>query len=159
MSEYTATLRWRNDAGLDFSKGRYSRVHSWEFDGGITVPASSSPQVVRVPMSSEEAVDPEEAFVASIASCHMLSFLWVAAKRGFVVESYEDEARGTMSKNAEGKLAITSVDLNPRTRFSGEKLPDSKGLDEMHHEAHELCFIASSVKSEIRCHPFGSEMR
>lgn len=153
MSEYTATLRWRNDAGAEFPKGRYSRVHSWEFDGGITVPASSSPQVVRVPMSSEEAVDPEEAFVASVASCHMLSFLWVASKRGYVVDSYEDEARGTMGKNDEGRLAVTSVELRPRTRFSGDKRPDSGVLDEMHHEAHEVCFIANSVRTDIRYSP------
>lgn len=153
MSDYLASMRWRNDAGADFPKGRYSRAHEWLFDGGITVPASSSPHVVRVPMSSENAVDPEEAFVASIASCHLLSFLWVAAKRGYVVESYEDEARGTMGKNEQGRVAVISVELSPRTRFSGDLLPDSKALEEMHHEAHEVCFIANSVRTDIRCAP------
>lgn len=153
MSEYVATLHWRNNAGAEFPKGRYSRAHNWTFDGGITVPASSSPQVVRVPMSSEEAVDPEEAFVASIASCHLLSFLWIAANRGFIVETYEDEARGTMARNAEGKLVIASVELHPATRFSGERLPDAQTLEAMHHEAHEVCFIANSVLTQIRVQP------
>lgn len=153
MSEYIAMVRWHNNAGADFPKGRYSRAHSWAFDGGITIPASSSPQVVRVPMSSEEAVDPEEAFVASIASCHLLSFLWIAAKRGFIVESYEDEARGTMAKNAEGKLVIASVHLHPKTRFSGGDPPDAETLEAMHHEAHEVCFIANSVLSQIHFQP------
>lgn len=153
MSEYSATVRWRNDAGAEFPKGKYSRKHVWVFDGGISVPASSSPHVVPVPMSSANAVDPEEALVASISSCHMLVFLWIASRRGFIVESYEDEARGTMGKNDQGRLAITAVSLHPITAFSGASSPDAQTLDEMHHEAHEACFIANSVRCEIRCHP------
>ena len=153
MSEYKAVVKWRNDAGSEFPRGRYSRGHQWDFDGGITVPASSSPHVVRVPMSREDAVDPEEALVASISSCHLLSFLWVAARRGYVVETYEDEAVGTMGKIAEGRYAVTAVRLNPRTRISGDEPPDPGMLAEMHHEAHEACFIANSVKTEISCFP------
>lgn len=153
MSEYTATVRWRNDTGAEFPKGRYSRGHVWEFDGGVTVPASSSPHVVRVPLSRENAVDPEEALVASISSCHMLWFLSIAAQNGYLVESYEDEAVGIMSRNEDGKLAMTSVRLNPMIRISGENRPDGQELDSMHHEAHEACFIASSVRTEISCHP------
>lgn len=154
MADFTATVRWQNDQGADFPKGRYSRAHLWEFDGGISVPASSSPHAVRVPMSKEEAVDPEEALVASISSCHMLSFLWVASRRGFVVDSYIDEAVGYMNQIAEGKMAITTVDLRPRIKFSGD-LPNRETMDEMHHEAHEVCFIANSVRTEIRIKPTG----
>ncbi len=153
MGEYVARILWRNNEGEEFPNDRYSREHRWEFDGGISVPASSSPHVVRLPWSSEHAVDPEEALVASISSCHMLSFLSAAAKRGFVVESYEDEASGTMGRNGEGRRAVTSVRLNPHTRFSGDNQPDARALDEMHHEAHEVCFIANSVRTEISCHP------
>ncbi len=153
MSRYTATVRWQNNEGVEFPEGRYSRVHVWEFDGGINVPASASPHVVRAPMSSEDAVDPEEALVASISSCHMLSFLAIAAERGYVVESYIDEARGIMRKNDEGRIAVTLVDLHPRTRFSPDSQPDEEALAMMHHRAHEICFIANSVRTEIRCHP------
>ena len=152
MAHHTARIAWERNGG-DFAGKKYSRAHRWMFDGGLTVPASSSPDVVKVPYSDPSAIDPEEAFVASLASCHMLSFLWRAGLKGFVVESYEDQAEGVMEKNAEGKLAITRVTLKPVTRFSGGKLPNREELDHLHHLAHEDCFIASSVKTEIICEP------
>jgi len=149
---HTARISWQRN-GQDFAGRKYSRLHQWSFDGGLTVKASSSPDVVKVPYSDPSAVDPEEAFVASLASCHMLSFLWRAGLAGFVVESYEDDAEGVMEKNAQGKLAITRVTLKPLTRFSGGKRPSREELDHLHHLAHEDCFIASSVKTEIVCEP------
>jgi organic hydroperoxide reductase OsmC/OhrA len=146
--EYRATVQWsRGDA--KFTDQRYSRGHSWAFDGGITVPASSSPLSVRLPYSVAEAVDPEEAFVAAVSSCHMLTFLYVAAKQGFVVDDYADEAVGVMTKNEQGRMWISRVTLAPAIRFSGEKRPTSQQMDELHHLAHEECYIANSVKSEI----------
>jgi organic hydroperoxide reductase OsmC/OhrA len=146
--EYRATVQWRR-GDAKFTDQRYSRGHSWAFDGGITVPASSSPLSVRLPYSVAEAVDPEEAFVAAVASCHMLTFLYVAAKQGFVVDDYADEAVGVMTKNEQGRMWISRVTLAPAIRFSGEKRPTSQQLDELHHLAHEECYIANSVKSEI----------
>lgn len=152
MSTYTATIEW-NNGGSPFIDNKYSRRHQWIFDGGITVPASSSPHVVPVPMSDAAAVDPEEAFVASLSSCHMLWFLSIAAKRGFVVESYRDEAVGVMSKNSDKKLAMTLVTLHPEVKFSSAAAPTDDVLNELHHAAHESCFIATSVKTEVRCEP------
>ncbi len=149
---YTAAVRWERDAAV-FTDNRYSRAHSWRFDGGTEVPASSSPHIVRLPFSVEAAVDPEEAFVAALSSCHMLSFLYVAATRGFRVDRYIDEATGILSKNPSGKLAMTSVTLHPNVTFSGEKLPGRAEIDAMHHQAHEECFIASSVNTDVRCEP------
>jgi organic hydroperoxide reductase OsmC/OhrA len=153
MAIYTATIQWKKSKNGDFLKSRYSRAHTWSFDGGITIPASSSPHVVPVPMSTENAVDPEEAFVASVSSCHMLWFLSIAAKTGFVVESYTDTAIGTMKKDSAGKEAITSVTLSPKTKFSGNKQPTRLELEALHHAAHESCYIANSIKSEIQCYP------
>jgi organic hydroperoxide reductase OsmC/OhrA len=124
----------------------------WRFDGGIELRASSSPEVVPPPLSDPSAVDPEEAFVASISSCHMLWFLSIAAKRGLVVDRYADDAEGLMAPNAHGKMAISRVTLRPKVVFSGAP-PSRQQLDEMHHMAHESCFIANSVKSEIVCEP------
>ena len=152
MSTYEATVVWNRD-GADFSDNRYSRRHVWQFDGDVEVTASSSPQVVPAPMSSEEAVDPEEAFVASLSSCHMLWFLSLAARRGFVVDSYRDAATGVMAKNADGKMAITEITLRPAVEFSGDKLPSQDEIMALHHDAHENCFIANSVKTEVRCEP------
>ena len=146
--QYRATVRWKRD-GSAFVDQRYSRGHSWSFDGGITVPASSSPLSVRLPYSVAEAVDPEEAFVAALASCHMLTFLYVAAKQGFVVDEYADDALGEMSKNERGKMWVSKVILAPAITFSGEKRPSTEQLDELHHLAHEECYIANSVKSEV----------
>jgi organic hydroperoxide reductase OsmC/OhrA len=152
MAQYTATITWERN-GAVFTDNRYSRGHRWSFDGGVDVPASSSPHVVKLPLSVAEAVDPEEAFVASLSSCHMLSFLWVAARQGFVVEQYRDEAVGVLAKNADGKQAMTTVTLKPHVTFGGEKRPSEAEHEAMHHEAHALCFIANSVNTDVRCEP------
>ena len=152
MAQYIATVTWERN-GAVFTDNRYSRGHRWTFDGGVDVPASSSPHVVKLPLSVAEAVDPEEAFVASLSSCHMLSFLWVAARQGFVVEQYRDEAVGVLAKNADGKQAMTTVTLKPHVAFSGDKRPTEAEHEAMHHEAHDLCFIANSVTTDVRCEP------
>jgi organic hydroperoxide reductase OsmC/OhrA len=146
--QYRATVKWERDGSV-FTDQRYSRGHSWSFDGGITVPASSSPLSVRLPYSVAEAVDPEEAFVAAVASCHMLTFLYVAAKQGFVVDAYADDAVGEMTKNERGNRWVSKVILAPSIMFTGEKRPSPEQLDELHHLAHEECYIANSVKSEV----------
>ena len=152
MAQHTATIEWmRGDAR--FVDNRYSRAHTWTFDGGIRVPGSSSPHVVPAPYSDAAAVDPEEAFVASLSSCHMLWFLSIAVKRGYVVDRYVDAAVGTMARNPAGKLAMTRVVLRPRVDFSGERRPAPDDIAAMHHEAHEECFIASSVLTEVVCEP------
>lgn len=153
MSVHTATIHWNLSAGQAFTGGRYSRAHTWAFDGGTVVPASSSPAVVPLPMSAADAVDPEEAFVASLSSCHMLFFLSFAAKRGFSVSEYTDEARGTMGKNAGGRIAMTRVELSPLVVFAGESRPTPDELNAMHHAAHDACYIANSVTAEVVCTP------
>jgi organic hydroperoxide reductase OsmC/OhrA len=154
LSEFTATVEWtRGDAA--FVDQRYSRAHTWSFDGGSVVRASSSPHSVPLPWSDASAVDPEEAFVASLSSCHMLWFLLRAAQRGFRVDAYRDAAVGTMARNAEGRLAMTRVVLRPAVTFSGDRVPSRAEVDALHHEAHEACFIASSVRSEVVCEPQG----
>jgi organic hydroperoxide reductase OsmC/OhrA len=152
MSRYQAVIEWRRD-GARFTDNRYSRGHRWRFDGGVEVPASASPQVVPPPMSVAAAVDPEEAFVAALSSCHMLWFLSLAAKQGFVVDDYRDEAVGIMARDAGGKLAMTRVTLRPLVHYGGEKRPSRAEEDALHHAAHEECFIASSVKTEVTCEP------
>lgn len=152
MSEYTAEVAWQR-GDQPFLDHRYSRRHLLRFDGGIEVPGSSSPHVVPLPYSDAAAVDPEEAFVASLSSCHMLWFLGLAAKRGFRVDRYVDAAVGVMAPNEAGKLAMTVVTLRPSVRFSGEVLPTAQDIHALHHAAHDACFIASSVKSEVRCEP------
>ena len=152
MSSYTVTVRWlRGDQ--PFTDNRYSRGHTWVFDGDIEVPASSSPHVVPLPYSQARAVDPEEAFVASLSSCHMLWFLSIAAKRGFCIDSYADGAVGVMGKDALGKLAMTRVTLRPKVAFGGNRLPTKSDIESMHHEAHAECFIANSVKTDVQCEP------
>ena len=146
--EYTATVSWRREGDEDFAKGRYSRGHVWRFDGGVEVPASASPSVVPAPWSREDAVDPEEALIASLSSCHMLFFLDFARRAGLHVESYEDAAIGTMERIAPGRMAMTRVALRPRIAWAGDA-PDQAALDDLHHKAHEACFIANSVKTEI----------
>lgn len=148
MSEHRASIAWRLN-GPNFRKGQFSREHTWTFDGGVTVPASPSPTVIPVPWSNAAGVDPEEAFVASIASCHMLTFLWVAARRGFEVESYEDEAVGVLTKNEQRIAWVSAVTLNPRIVYAGDKRPTREEEAQLHHAAHEQCFIANSVKTEI----------
>jgi organic hydroperoxide reductase OsmC/OhrA len=150
MSKYTAVVTWER-SGAHFTDNRYSRAHRWSFDGGLEVAASASPHIVPFPLSVAAAVDPEEAFVAALASCHMLWFLSIAAKRGFLVESYRDEADGVMAKNADGRLAMTQVTLRPRVVLSGDRRPAPTEHDAMHHEAHDECFIARSVKTNVRC--------
>ncbi|MES2979488.1 MAG: OsmC family protein [Pseudomonadota bacterium] len=152
MSTYTAAVTWQRN-GEDFLGNRYSRKHVLRFDGGLQIAGSSSPQVVPLPMSDASAVDPEEMFVASLSSCHMLWFLSIAGKRGFCVERYEDHASGVMRKNDVGKIAMTLVTLRPQVAFSGEFTPTRGELETLHHEAHEACFIANSVKTEVRCEP------
>ena len=152
MSHYAAETLWeRKDA--DFLDNRYSRRHLLRFDGGLEVPGSSSPSVVPLPMSDASALDPEEAFVSSLSSCHMLWFLTMAVKRKFRVDRYFDAATGVMEKNAEGRVAMTLVTLHPEVTFSGERQPSREELDKLHHDAHEACFIANSVKTEVRCEP------
>jgi organic hydroperoxide reductase OsmC/OhrA len=148
LHNYQAGISWKRD-GAKFSDNRYSRGHEWSFDGGVKIMASASPSVVPAPYSVVEAVDPEEALVASAASCHMLWFLHIAAKRGFVVESYVDNAIGIMGKNSEGKVAITRITLRPKVEFSADSAPSSEEMQSIHHLAHEECFIANSLKSEI----------
>lgn len=150
--EYFAKIIWKSD-GTKFIEGKYSRAHSWKFDGGIEVVASSSPHVVPLPYSNEYAVDPEEAFVASLSSCHMLWFLSIAARKGFEIASYIDEASGVMGKNEIGKIAMLSVILKPKVIFSGSIFPSREAVENMHEEAHSECFIASSVKTEVVCRP------
>ena len=149
MSTYTAKIFWKSDSAEAFAKNQYTRGHEWSFDGGIEVPASSSPHAVRVPYSIDAAVDPEEALVASVSSCHMLSFLWVASKNGFVCESYEDNAIGEMTTSEDGKQWISKITLDPQIAWSGARVPTSEELAAMHHEAHDICYIANSIKSEI----------
>lgn len=152
MAEHAATVSWsRFDAA--FTDNRYSRAHRWMFDGGTTIPASSSPHVVPVPMSDPMGVDPEEAFVAALSSCHMLWFLSIAARRGFVVDRYEDHAVGTMARDDAGRLAMTRVVFRPDVAFSGSRVPTDAELRAMHDEAHHECFLANSVRSEIAIEP------
>jgi len=148
MSTYKATVAWRRPDGAKFTDNRYSRAHEWRFDGGTVVPASSAPGVVPLPLSRADAVDPEEAFVAALSSCHMLFFLFLAAKAGFVIDVYEDEAIGEMGKNARGAMAMLKVRLRPAIRWSGA-VPAQEQLDQFHHQAHEACYIANSVTTEI----------
>jgi organic hydroperoxide reductase OsmC/OhrA len=151
--EYLATISWKRGSDEPFSDGKYSRAHQWSFDGGVTVPASSSPHSVRLPYSRADAVDPEEALVASLSSCHMLTFVYLAQKAGYVVDSYEDRAVGVMTKNERGKLFVSKVTLRPRIVFSGAKQPNAAQLDELHHHAHEECYIANSVLTEVVVEP------
>ena len=151
--EYVAEVRWQRAADEAFTDNRYSRRHLLHFDGGVEVVGSSSPAVVPLPMSDPRGVDPEEAFVAAIAACHMLWFLSLAAQSGWVVDRYRDAATGSMTRNAAGKLWLSMVTLRPEVRCGGAKQPDAQTLRQLHHRAHEECFIANSVKSEIRCEP------
>jgi len=152
LAEHKATIDWARE-GATFTDNRYSRAHRWRFDGGVEVPGSASPHVVPLPHSVEAAVDPEEAFIASLSSCHMLWFLSIAAERGFVVDRYVDEAAGRLGRDAAGRMAMTRVILHPAVQFSGGKLPTDDEIAGMHDEAHDKCFIANSVKTEVRCEP------
>jgi organic hydroperoxide reductase OsmC/OhrA len=149
MAIHSATIDWKRTSP-DFLKGRYSREHTWTFDGGLSVPASPSPSVVPAPFSNPAHVDPEEAFVASIASCHMLTFLHLASREGFQVDSYRDQAVGEMGRTQQGGSWVSVVTLNPRAAYGGDRLPTPADEERLHHLAHEQCFIANSVKTEIR---------
>jgi organic hydroperoxide reductase OsmC/OhrA len=146
--EYTATVRWERGGG-SFADNRYSREHVWLFDGGTQVPASPAAANVPPGCARADAVDPEEAFVAAISSCHMLFFLAFAGKRGFVPDSYEDNALGVMTKNERGKLFVSRVTLDPKIAWSGENRPSAEEVAAMHHRAHEECFLANSVRTEV----------
>ncbi|MEM8962719.1 MAG: OsmC family protein [Acidobacteriota bacterium] len=152
MGDYTATVAWQRD-GQTFTDNAYSRGHQWRFDGGTVIEASSSPHIVPLPHSVAANVDPEEAFVASLSSCHMLFFLAIAAKRRFVIDSYEDEAIGIMARDVDGNQAMTLVTLRPKAIFSGDRQPTDEQIEMMHHQAHRQCFIANSVKTEVRTEP------
>jgi organic hydroperoxide reductase OsmC/OhrA len=149
LATYEANIRWRRGSDERFTDGRYSRAHEWLFDGGARVRASASPHVVRAPFSDPSGVDPEEALVAALASCHMLFFLAFAAKRGFDITTYEDRAVGVMSKTSDGREWMSKVTLRPRVAFVGDKRPTAEDIDALHHEAHTACYIANSVKTEI----------
>jgi organic hydroperoxide reductase OsmC/OhrA len=149
MAEYSAVVKWRRGEGESFVDKKFSRGHAWHFDGGVTVPASSAPNVVRPPLSVVEAVDPEEALVASLSSCHMLFFLYFASAGGYVVDSYEDNAVGVMGKGEDGKIFMKRVTLRPKISFSGENQPSRESIEQMHLRSHEECYIANSVKSEV----------
>ena len=155
MAEHHAEVIWQRGE-QPFVDERYSRRHLLRFDGGLEVPGSASPHVVPVPLSDPAAVDPEEAFVGSLASCHMLWFLSIAARRRFVVDSYQDAAVGVMARDAAQRMAITEVTLRPQVRFSGPRRPEQGELQAMHEAAHDACFIANSVKTRVRVEPRAS---
>jgi len=148
MSSHSAIIDWSRHSG-DFLRGNYSREHTWTFDGGLAIPASPSPSVVPVPYSNPANVDPEEAFVAAISSCHMLTYLHLACRNGFQIDAYRDEAVGTMTKNENGVPWLSAVLLKPRITYSGDKLPTPAEESQLHHLAHEQCFIANSIKTKV----------
>jgi organic hydroperoxide reductase OsmC/OhrA len=149
MSEHKAIIRWQQSGG-EFAKGRYSREHTWSFDGGLTVAASSSPAAVPLPMSNPAHVDPEEAFVAALSSCHMLTYLYLCWREKFQVQSYEDEAVGVMTKNEKGIPWVSTVYLSPRVVYAGDRAPSRADEERLHHAAHEGCFISQSVKTDVQ---------
>lgn len=149
MAKYSARVCWKREKGESFSDQKYSRAHRWEFDGGAVIEASPSPYIVPLPYSVEAHVDPEEAFVASLSSCHMLFFLHLAAKQAFVCDVYEDNAVGELGKNIKGEMSMTKVTLKPRALFCGDRQPTLSELEDLHHQAHQACFIANSVKTQI----------
>jgi organic hydroperoxide reductase OsmC/OhrA len=151
MHQYTATVRWERK-GVPFTDRKYSRAHVWRFDGGIEVPGSSSPLVVREPLSEPHAIDPEEALVASASSCHMLFFLDFASRAGLVVDSYQDDAIATMGTAADGKVYVATIELKPHIAFSGNP-PSPDDLAALHHRSHEACYIANSLRSEVTVTP------
>lgn len=145
---HAAAIHWRRDDGA-FADGRFDRSHTWAFDGGVTVPASASPYVVRAPYSRADAVDPEEALVAAAASCHMMTFLYLAARDGFHVDDYADDATGLLTPNAQGKLHMSRITLKPRITFSGDKQPTPADITRLHERAHDDCYIANSLRAEV----------
>lgn len=152
MSSYTATIRWSRKGEGDFTKGQYSRAHEWLFDGGVRLAASASPHIVPAPWSDASAIDPEEAFVASLSSCHMLFFVDFARRAGLVIDDYVDIAEGLLEKRSDGRLAMTKVTLRPCVTWSGEP-PDDAVIDDLHHRAHDACFIANSITTNVMVEP------
>jgi organic hydroperoxide reductase OsmC/OhrA len=152
MAEYTALISWAHSSG-DFLAGTYSREHIWTFDGGAVVPASPSPFSVRSPYSNAANVDPEEAFIAAISSCHMLTFLYLAYKQGFDVSSYDDHATGVTAKNEHGATWVSCAVLRPHVVYRGERTPTAQEERRLHHDAHGECYIANSVRTEITVVP------
>ncbi|MFO0910495.1 MAG: OsmC family protein [Isosphaeraceae bacterium] len=148
MSDHLATIAWKRETP-DFAYPTYKRDHDWVFDSGTTVRASANPAY----LGSAGCVDPEEAFVASLSSCHMLTFLAMAARKKWVVDAYDDEAVGRLEKDSAGRLAITHVTLRPRIQFSGDTIPDAEEVAHVHEQAHRTCFIANSVKTDVRIEP------
>ena len=148
MSNYVATVVWTRAPDAPFKDNKYSRAHEWRFDGGAVVKGSSAPSSVRVPLSDPSAVDPEEALVAAVASCHMLFFLSYVAAAGFVVDRYEDDAIGEMGKNANGKTAIVKITLRPKIAWVGTP-PGAQQIDQLHHRSHEECYIANSITAQV----------
>ena len=152
MAQYSAEVIWERGDAI-FTDNRYSRRHRWRFDGGLEVPGSSSPHSVPVPMSDAGAIDPEEAFIAALSSCHMLWFLAIAGKRKFRIDRYHDQATGVLAKNADGKWCVSVVTLQPEAQFSGELLPTREQVEAMHHSAHAECYIANSVSTQVHIEP------
>lgn len=152
MSEHVATIEWSRD-GQPFSDNKYGRAHDWRFDGGAVVRGSSAPSSVPEPLSDPAAVDPEEALVAAVSSCHMLFFLAYARKDGFVVDRYRDDAVGVLGKDERGRISITAVTLRPEVAFSGETRPDAAALEDLHHRAHDTCYIANSIRAAVSVEP------
>jgi organic hydroperoxide reductase OsmC/OhrA len=148
--KYTASIFWKKKETESFTDNKYSRGHTWVFDGGVELPASASPQVVPLPMSDESAVDPEEAFVAAISSCHMLFFLSIAASSNYTIETYDDQAEGIMSKNEHGQMVMGDIILKPKIVFSGTTIPSAEQIAELHNSAHHKCYLANSIKSTIK---------
>jgi len=153
MSQHTAVIEWQR-GDQPFSDNKYSRAHNWTFDGGAVVRGSSTPSaMIPPPLSDETAVDPEEALVAAVSSCHMMFFLAYARKDGFIVDSYRDAAEGTLGKDERGKISITDIVLRPAVSWSGDKVPDAAQIAELHHRAHEACYIGTSVRSTVTVEP------
>ena len=152
MAEHTATIKWVSQ-GEDFLSGRYSREHTWAFDGGAVIPASPAPAVVPVPYSNPDHVDPEEAYIASVSSCHMLTFLYLAGRAGFAVEQYIDEAVGVMAKGENRVPWVSKITLRPQITYAGDKTPTPEESEQLHHHAHEQCFIANSIKTDVVVEP------
>jgi len=153
MAQHKAKIEWKCTTP-DFRLGKYTREHTWSFDGGVSVPASAAPAVVPAPWSNPANVDPEEAFVASISSCHMLTYLHVARLAGFQIESYADEAVGEMAKNERGVAWVAVVTLNPTIVYGGDKRPTHEQEAELHHKAHDGCFVSQSVKTDVKVSGF-----
>jgi organic hydroperoxide reductase OsmC/OhrA len=152
MSNYVATVVWTRAPDAPFKDNKYSRAHEWRFDGGAVVKGSSAPSSVKVPLSDPTAVDPEEAFVAALSSCHMLFFLSFAAQAGLVIDRYEDEAIGELAKIANGKSAMVKVTLRPKITWVGAPA-SAEQLDQLHHKSHEYCYIANSVTTQVLVEP------